>query len=403
MSSLELEQGKSTIKQAMLGVANRLAQMLPFLRRKLDASAKNYGRIARTYYEDKDYESAIANYKTALIWSPRDTELLNELAQVYYETDSFKQAEFYFRKVLDYDYYNPRALKGLGFTLHWSGNPDEAMYAYLRYLNVKKDDADVLLNLGALVYDSGQYEQALGYFQQAVSINHSEPLGFLNLAGALYNLGRIAEAEVAVQQSLALEKNADAYQLLGSILEAQQKHQEALESYSAAANVDPENGYAHRHLARLYNRIGSQMQYFQHAQEAVRLLSNQEDPESLASAYWDLGWAYYLQGDWQKSVEASAKALEFSPDLAPPRFNVGLALLRQHKSEEARHEYLIGLEKSKPSDLRSDAIDDLEHALEVDPDMPGARDILKILNAEYEKLEQRTSASSDAGSNNANL
>ena len=245
-------------------------------------------------------------------------------------------------------------------------------------------------------------QQAVEYFDQAVKINPFDPLALRNLSTTYYNLGRIEDAEDAVRKSLSFEKNADAYQLLGLILEAQLKLKEALENYATAISMDTDNGEAQLKLARLYNQLGSQAEYFNHTQEAVRILSNQEDPKALGSAYWDLGWAYYLRGEWQKSSEASAKAVELNPDLTPPRFNLGLALLRQHKSDEARKEYLVGLEKSKPSNLRTDAIDDLERALEEDPNMPNARQILMILNAEYEKLEQRTSVVSDGRSENVN-
>jgi tetratricopeptide (TPR) repeat protein len=390
----QIGRAESSIKEKLLSVANRLGGRLPVLRKRMDATAERYARIARTYYEDEDYQSAITNYEAALKWSPEDNEILNDLAQVYYENNSLKEAEYYFRKVLDHEYSNERALKGLAFTLHWSGKLDEAKYTYLRFLNLEKEDFDVLLNLGALFYDSGQYEQAVEYLQRAIQADPSGALAYQNLAGAYYNLGKIQEAEASVRRALELEPQVDSYRLLGLILETQQKTEEALANYEAAVAEDPLNGHARLELGRLNGRMGAHDKYLENAREAVRIFSEESDSDGLALAYWDLGWAYYELDDWRKSAEASAKALEINPGMTPPRFNLGLALLREHSEDKARKEYLVGLEKSKPSDLKNDAIDDLERALKEDPDMPGARDILKILEAEYAKLEQRTSISS---------
>lgn len=390
----KLEKDELGAKKRLFAMVNALADHLPYLRRRMDAQAEKYRRIARTYYEDEDYKLAIENYRIALEWSPKGEAILNDLAQVYYEDSSLEEALYYYRKVLDIDYLNERALKGLAFTLHWKGDIDEAKYTYLRFLNLKKEDHDVLLNLGAILHDSGQYEKAIEYFQRAIQVDPSDAIAHQNLASAYYNLGKIKEAEAGVRRAIELEPDVDSYKLLGLILETQQKPDAALATYEAAVAKDPLNGQARLDLGRLYGQLGDYAKYVENSQEAIGIFTKESDSDNLALAYWDLGWAYYQLGDWQKSAVASKKALEIKPDLAPPRFNLGLVMLRQHKGEEARMEYLVGLKNSKPSDLKNDAMDDLERALQEDPDMPQARDILKTLEAEYAKLEQRTSVSS---------
>ncbi len=388
----------------LLAVANAVADAvsahLPFLRRWLDVSAKKYGRVARTYYEDGEHEQAIKFYQKAVAYAPRDAGLLTDLAQVCYENNLMDEAEYYYKQALTLDFNKHRAWKGLGYTLHAKGNNDEAIYFYLKYLNADGEDYGVLLNLGALFHDSGRFEQAIEYFNRAMQVEPKNPLALQNLASCYYNVGDVSRAESAARGALELEPSSVGYRLLGFILETQQKYDEALGCYEEAVAKDPDNGYAHLDAARLYNNSHRIPQYLECARRAAELLARQDDKEGLTSAYWELGWAYYQAGELEKSVEASRKAVELDPELAPPRFNLGLALLRQGQTDAARQEYKIAVACSKPSDLKRDAIEDLEQALSAEPDLPGGQEILNLLMSEYRKLDQqrpvRVSADSTA-------
>ena len=72
------------------------------------------------------------------------------------------------------------------------------------------------------------------------------------------------------------------------------------------------------------------------AEAAADLFREAGDHDGAAEACWELGWDYYMLGDWTKSLQASTEALKLNPDLAPVRFNRGLTLLQLGRPEEAR-------------------------------------------------------------------
>lgn len=384
----------SDFEELVFQVANKVSAWLPFIRRWLDNSAQKYSRIARTYYEDDDYKSAIENYRKAIFRAPENADLYSALGQVYYDDDHLSEAEAYFRMALNINAKNQRALKGIGFTLHWKGNIEEALYTYLSYLRLNPDDADVLINLGALFLDSAQYEQAIQYSEKAIKVNPEEGAAYQNLGSAYYYLGRIPEAEGAIRRALELGPNSESYQLLGLILETQGKLAEALKSYFAAVEDTPSSGEAQLDLARLLDDVGRKAEYVEHSGLAVEAYKKQGDKNGLASAYLNLGWGYYQTGDYKKSIEASRMALEINPESSTARFNLGLALLLTNDAAGAKREYLEALRHAKLSEIKTDAIDDLTRALEEKPQLAGGKEILDTLTAEYQRLEAQRSVKS---------
>jgi len=119
------------------------------------------------------------------------------------------------------------------------------------------------------------------------------------------------------------------------------------------------------------------------AELAAELFDREGDHGGVAQALWELGWIQYKIGKWKQSVEASMRALELDPKLVPVRFNLALALLHEGNLEESRRQYHFGIDVAEPSELQWNAISDLEGALRLQPDLPGATEILQMLREKY--------------------
>ncbi len=123
-----------------------------------------------------------------------------------------------------------------------------------------------------------------------------------------------------------------------------------------------------------------------------------------ARLYWDLGWAYYLLGDYQKALEADRQALVADPDLFIVHLNAGLALLADGQAEEAQTWYERGValaadEERVPPPVRRfylrEAIEDLDRLLAVlagEENGPGAPDPDHVATsaAVQQQAQQRT-------------
>src|SRR5438874_4224546 len=386
MSAFAEHFGPSRVERGLFAVANRLARIFTFLRKDLDAAAERYATTAREQHENGSLADALESYNRALVRSPHNKEFLTDAAEACYGLGDFAQAEKLFGLALKEDYFDGRALKGMAYALHADGNVDHAVYFYFRYLDIVKNDYDALLNLGALFQDSRQYDQAIEYSQRAARVEPEQSAPLHNIAVAYFNLGKFDEAEKFVRRAIAAEQNAESLRLLGLILETLQRNVDSLNAYAEACSLNPAFGSACLDLARMHSKLGHNAEYLEAAKRAVQIFEERHDNEGLARAYWDLGWAWYQNGDWEKSADASRKALVLAPDTTPTRFNLDLVLLLMQHPTQAMEQYRIGAAQSKITDLKTDAIDDLERALAKN-DLPGGREILEMLREKYRSLD----------------
>ena len=87
--------------------------------------------------------------------------------------------------------------------------------------------------------------------------------------------------------------------------------------------------------------------------------------------------------EFENSIKASNESLHLSPDV-PAHCNLGLALLRVGKVDEARKAYEAGCARSDQiAHFGLLAIEDLREAMAKNPNLQGAAEILKMLDARY--------------------
>jgi tetratricopeptide (TPR) repeat protein len=111
----------------------------------------------------------------------------------------------------------------------------------------------------------------------------------------------------------------------------------ALEAFDSAVEAYPHYGNA------FYGQADAQfaVRDYRAAEQAyLRAMENGHDDRSTR---WNLGWTYYLLGDYQKSQEVSRQALELDPNLSPVVMNVAFALLAGGDTEAAMNEFEVAL------------------------------------------------------------
>src|SRR5207247_3892055 len=134
-------------------------------------------------------------------------------------------------------------------------------------------------------------------------------------------------------------------------------------------------------MSRIYERLNRNEEYFQAALTARQLFESSGNDNGVKLACWDEGWALYKLRRWTESVEASECALRIDPLLGSVRFNLGVALLRLGEIEWERKEYEKGMELNDAASLKTAGINDLTAALEEEPQLIGAREMLQQLES----------------------
>ncbi|MCA1552984.1 MAG: FAD binding domain-containing protein, partial [Chloroflexi bacterium] len=115
----------------------------------------------------------------------------------------------------------------------------------------------------------------------------------------------------------------------------QSKYDDAIQGFSdvLAADRDYANAYSERGYAYLKSEPPKLVEAVKDLQSALAKGNTKYE------VYWNLGWAYYLAGDYKNSVSFSEKALDVNAKVCGPAFNVALARLASGDANATQKAY----------------------------------------------------------------
>jgi tetratricopeptide (TPR) repeat protein len=159
-------------------------------------------------------------------------------------------------------------------------------------------------------------------------------LGILSArqTGYWHNSTSLFEHELTVHPGSSV-----AYNTLGMVLAAQNRHAEATRYYTEAVRLWPGNTDAHNNLGNALHRQGKTQEAIPQYMEALRLKPN------YAAAYNNLGMALADQGHLAEAISYYTQALYFQPAYPRAHYNLGNALREQGKPQEAMEQYTEAL------------------------------------------------------------
>jgi Flp pilus assembly protein TadD len=190
----------------------------PVKRDTSEGSAKEHLEAGRELLLEGRYSEAISELSTATSLDPKLTEAHNLLGVAYDK-------------------------KGFG---------DRARESFERAVKME-EDADTLNNLGFSLYQNGNYRAAVDRLKRAARLAPQDERILNNLGLAYCRLGKIDEAYKAFSRATGpLTGNLNT----AKMLERFGREDDAIRYYEAARQIDPNNSFALRRLADLYQRIG---------------------------------------------------------------------------------------------------------------------------------------------------
>ena len=132
-------------------------------------------------------------------------------------------------------------------------------------------------------------------------------------------------------------------------LEYQGRSEEAIEKYSLAIENNPSYAKAYYERGLSYYSLGD-MQTALTEMETAR--ANGLDDTSIN---WNLGWTYYLTGQYEKAFEANQRVLTQHPEVLGVRMNQAISYLVNGDLENAGEQYdlLIGEAQRQVNEARS--------------------------------------------------
>lgn len=171
-----------------------------------------------------------------------------------------------------------------------------------------------------------------------------------------------------------------AYLAWGSVLEGQNRHEEAMEKFRRAVEVNPNFDLAYTRLSWGLSRLGKQKEATAMMKKSVELNPNQP------GRWINLGWLYYSQGNIAGADSAFRRATEIDPDDLMLWSNWANSKMQANNLEGIdpiveRLEALAGenaygyMAKAVVSSVRKDTVQAYQHletALDFDPQLPYA-------------------------------
>ena len=177
------------------------------------------------------------------------------------------------------------------------------------------------------------------------------------------------------------------------------EYDKAISFYLRYIELDPDYAIAYYNLGNAYYDQGNHTKAIESYKKAIEL--NPDD----AQAYYNLGYAYREQGNNAKAIESYKKAIELDPDYAKPYYNLGLAYYNQGNLTKAielwekaieldpdytKPYYNLGYAYRKQGN-NAKAIESYKKAIELNPDDVSAYVNMGIVYSEQGKPELQLS------------
>jgi Tfp pilus assembly protein PilF len=200
-------------------------------------SAREHLANGRAYLEQGRINEAISELSTAASLDPKLAEAHNLLGVAFAQKGMNDFAKTSYERAVKAEPEDAQTLNNLGFSLYQSGNYRAAVDRLKRAAKLAPTDERILNNLGLSLCRLGKFDEAYKHFARA----GGELTGNLNTARMLERFGR---------------------------------DEDAIKYYEGARRVDPNNTFALKRLADLYQRIGKP-QESQVAAEALAKINSQ--------------------------------------------------------------------------------------------------------------------------------
>ena len=291
--------------------------------------AHMYEDMATNYGRPEYATRAIEEYKLALDADPSSKYLNSGLAELYLRTGRVRDAVLAAQEILKTEPNNLEAHKLLGRVYLQSlgnvqnGGPSEkvlqlAIAEYSKIVELQSNDIESRLLLGQLYTLAHDTPHAEEQFKAAQRIDPSSEDVVLNLARLYSDSGDMTHAIAVLNAVPADDRTAKMDYALGMSYDQLKENKNAIDAYSKAFDMEPDNLDAERGLAQALlndNQLGAALKHF----EAISVA----DPQD-AQTYLRIAEIERRQGHYEQAQTTLKKAKALASDSLEIGFNEAL-------------------------------------------------------------------------------
>jgi tetratricopeptide (TPR) repeat protein len=236
----------------------------------------------------------------------------------------------------------------LGRLYHAYAISEPAVVCYREAARLQPDEFSWPYYLGRLLLDLERGEEARGELERALRLRPGDVPTLVAVATLARERGELADAEEYLRRALeAQPQAAGAILELAHVAEGRQDWRAAVGAYQRLLNLQPGATRLWGRRADAYRALGeldkARIVLSRRGEGTVEvedpMLAELADLRVSSRAFVERGNAAYGRGDYAAAVEAFTRAVELAADDLDARVNLGAALLRARRRDEAREHY----------------------------------------------------------------
>ncbi len=333
-----------------------------------EASYQN--RVGNVRYYEGNYQSAEDHYRKAVDADQTQAVYFSNLAGALKYQKRWEESRAYYKKAFEISARQADFNREMALTYnsegidHFDHKRQESINYYHIALEKSEGDPEYQRRLALAYNDLGNhfvsqndYQNAVEQYRHAIDLYKDDPVIYTNLGVAYRKLKNWESASESFQKAYAINADEKSYNRQVALNYndqgvdhfSQERHLEAIQAYSQAVELDPEDPVFYSNIALAHTALENWQEAVNYYQ--IALEKSEGGPEyerRLALAYNDLGNHFYAQGDFQNAVEQYHHAVDLHQDDPVMYLNLGGAYRELKKWKSAFESF------KKAYDINSD-------------------------------------------------
>lgn len=235
-----------------------------------ETKASDYERLGDSYLRQGNIDLAFFLYSKALRLDPAQTRVRYKTGRLLLERGLTEEAKKEFQVILERDPDYALAYEGIGRVFFKMGNFKEAEKNFIKALRIDSNLWQAHNFLGIIYDRQGQFESAISQYKSAISLQPNNGILFNNLGVSLFLMG---------------------------------ENEKAIRAFLEAAEIENSNKKIYNNLALALCKSKRYLEGF----DAFKKAGDE------ASAYYNMGCIFMLEGRYKEAVESFEKAIQLKP------------------------------------------------------------------------------------------
>jgi tetratricopeptide (TPR) repeat protein len=316
LAEAQIRAGKQEDADRMISELQSTGRLTSDAARILASVCLQSGQPAKGAELAKVNPALSTGYRNAVVGLAQQDFQNNEYQKVATELEavnSLGPQDFTFHRLLGNAYYE-------------LGNPKKASDEFQEALRLDPKSEQVYFNLGMLYLKFHTPELASLVFEHGLKELPDSPLLWMGMGLTQHLADRTEKATVSLKKAIALAPAfADAYIVLGDVMESDNELAEALPIFQTAIQKQPDLYIGYFYYGKILAKMndGRLEQAIEALRKATRLR-----PE-FAEGHYELGWALEHAGQTEEAIAEYKVSLEHDPALAESDYHLAVLYLKQ--------------------------------------------------------------------------